>query len=138
MGLYDSLLCKYPLPLPRTQDLVFQTKDLGPTMDTYEILEDGTLVRCVMDYEAAKARLAREGAKALKGLQDLGQLAMTTERVPLDDYTGEIVFYSDYGDAAPSGDALRPQWVEYAAIFNKGKLKALHLVNHRATNYRTH
>jgi len=47
MGMYDNILCKYPLPLP--EDTMgytpreFQTKDLDCMLDLYEIREDGTL-----------------------------------------------------------------------------------------------
>ena len=47
MGMYDDIVCKYPLPLPEdTKGFVplrFQTKDLDNAFDCYEISEDGTL-----------------------------------------------------------------------------------------------
>jgi hypothetical protein len=47
MGMFDDIVCKYPLPLPEdTKGYIvesFQTKDLDCGLDSYEIREDGTL-----------------------------------------------------------------------------------------------
>ena len=47
MGMYDDIVCKYPLPLPAdTKGYVpegFQTKDLENILNHYEIRDDGTL-----------------------------------------------------------------------------------------------
>lgn len=47
MGMYDDIVCKYPLPLPEdTNGYVpdsFQTKDLENILNHYEIRNDGTL-----------------------------------------------------------------------------------------------
>ena len=47
MGMYDDIVCKYPLPLPEDtkgfHPYGFQTKDLDNALDCYEIREDGTL-----------------------------------------------------------------------------------------------
>lgn len=47
MGMYDDIVCKYPLPLPEdTKGYTlhgFQTKDLECALDLYEIREDGSL-----------------------------------------------------------------------------------------------
>ena len=47
MGMYDDIVCKYPLPLPEdTKGYVqdrFQTKDLENLLNLYEIRDDGTL-----------------------------------------------------------------------------------------------
>ena len=47
MGMYDDIVCKYPLPLPEdTKGYIpngFQTKALDCGLDCYEIREDGTL-----------------------------------------------------------------------------------------------
>ena len=47
MGMYDDIVCKYPLPFPEdTKGYIpngFQTKDLDCGLDCYEIREDGTL-----------------------------------------------------------------------------------------------
>jgi hypothetical protein len=47
MGMFDDIVCKYPLPFPEdTKGYIpngFQTKDLDCGLDFYEIREDGTL-----------------------------------------------------------------------------------------------
>ena len=47
MGMFDDIVCKYPLPLPEDtksfKPIGFQTKDLDNALDFYEIREDGTL-----------------------------------------------------------------------------------------------
>jgi len=63
MGLYDTIKCKFPLPLPEGIDLsefggkpigtlvTFQTKGLGKGMNNYEIREDGTLWKELYDIK---------------------------------------------------------------------------------------
>lgn len=48
MGMYDSIICKYPLPMPEnpkgyTGSREFQSKDLDCTLSFYEIREDGSI-----------------------------------------------------------------------------------------------
>jgi hypothetical protein len=45
MGLFDHVICEYPLPDPRHQELEFQTKDLDSLMYHYLVTRDGRLVR---------------------------------------------------------------------------------------------
>jgi hypothetical protein len=57
MGMFDDVVCKYPLPLPEDPkgycNDKYQTKDFDNAMDVYEIREDGTLwLRCA-EYEYA-------------------------------------------------------------------------------------
>ena len=56
MGMFDDIVCKYPLPLPEDtkgfKSNGFQTKDLENALDLYEIREDGTLwlYECEREY----------------------------------------------------------------------------------------
>ena len=56
MGMFDDIVCKYPLPLPEDnkgfKSVGFQTKDLDNALDLYEIREDGTLwlFECEREY----------------------------------------------------------------------------------------
>lgn len=53
MGLYDTIKCKFPLPVPEDRQeltkadfnriFTFQTKNLGRGLSNYEIREDGTM-----------------------------------------------------------------------------------------------
>jgi len=45
VGLFDDVRCRYPLPNPAHQDLVYQTKDLDNSWDEYVITRRGRLVR---------------------------------------------------------------------------------------------
>lgn len=45
MGLFDTIHCEYPLPVPQHQELEFQTKDLECLLDEYTITRDGRLLR---------------------------------------------------------------------------------------------
>lgn len=56
MGMFDSVSCKYPLPMPEnpqgyTGSVDFQTKCLDNVMDNFEIREDGTLWKSNVIYE---------------------------------------------------------------------------------------
>lgn len=56
MGMFDDIVCKYPLPMPEDtkgfKSAGFQTKDLDNALDLYEIREDGTLwlYECEREY----------------------------------------------------------------------------------------
>jgi hypothetical protein len=129
MGMFDYLYCKKELPLCRAvKDLKinwkkvdFQTKDLDSIMDTYEITAAGRLRvrhpswRFDNNPEAEKPKF--------KNIN----------------YTGSINFYTNvYSDTKYSSlewgeitdetieecEALE-YWVEFVAIFHKGKLEAL-------------
>lgn len=56
MGMFDSINCKYPLPMPEnprgyTGSVDFQTKCLDLNMDNFEIREDGTLWKSNVMFE---------------------------------------------------------------------------------------
>lgn len=53
MGMFNYVVCRYPLPLEGANDRVYQTKDIGsPELDTYEIRSDGTLWHERREYDA--------------------------------------------------------------------------------------
>jgi hypothetical protein len=85
MGMFDNLICKYPLPRPEMQTCEFQTKDLECVLDSYEITEDGRLVRHEWDYEWQD-----DPSSPLKGW--LRRKDESYRAVHLD-YTGHIRFY---------------------------------------------
>jgi hypothetical protein len=43
MGMFDEIVCEYPLPRPEFQHAVFQTKDLDNTLARNTITKDGRL-----------------------------------------------------------------------------------------------
>ena len=44
MGMFDEVICHYPLPWPEVQDAIWQSKNTpAQYLDRYEIRSDGTL-----------------------------------------------------------------------------------------------
>lgn len=105
MGLFDEIICKYPLPGNPPADLVWQTNDTpAQYLDTYVIETDGTLWH--EEYD-----IADRSDKALGiGTDEFcGCVSRVNERlVPMPDFCGCIVFYGDV-------------WA-FSALFDKGKL----------------
>ena len=97
MGLFDTLICKTALPVPKKRDELdkinwmteeFQTKDFDCAMSEYEIREDGSLW--------VKTGMGEDWKK--------------------DTFSGSVRFYSFF---------MREQndyWVEFLAYFENGKL----------------
>lgn len=55
MGMFDTIICDYPLPdnCPYTD---FQTKDLENLMDIYKITKEGALLKEECDYEKEESK----------------------------------------------------------------------------------
>jgi hypothetical protein len=115
MGLFDTITCKYPLPLPQFQGADFQTKDLECQMDCYEIREDGTLWMQKYEIEDRSDPNA-EGIARLCGM-----LSRVNLRWEPTKYTGSVDFY----------EWLNPGWVEFCAIFIDGKLTHIQTTEYR-------
>jgi hypothetical protein len=119
MGMFDYILCKYPLPLKSAQNLEFQTKDTPcQFMDYYEITESGRLKRETYDIEDRSDKTAK-GLAALAGC-----MTRVNKRWVRETYTGEIRFYTSLGKNHTG-------WIEFSAYFVKGMLDQIHLVTHR-------
>ena len=119
MGMFDNIKCDYELPLPKDLgecvdvewgEVDFQTKSFGEgwggVLDNYSIEDDGQLYL----------------NKVTRAFGEDGLLEETPDGVEKQNYTGELVFYtlivkndSDY-------------WVEFKAIYFKGELKEIELV----------
>lgn len=135
MGMFDDLRCKFPLPLPQFEEMLFQSKDTpAQFMDAYEIREDGTLWHESYDVEdqSKKAEwVAAHPGEAppaeLNTMENafLGCMARVRKRwEQVTDFVGEIRFYNTI---SPSGSG----WIEFSAYFVGGKLNQLYLVAHR-------
>jgi hypothetical protein len=103
MGMFDNLICKYPLPGTTPEfvkiEPLFQTKSLDCEMTTYTIDEKG-LLHDEIDF-----------------LPD----------TPIA-FTGEIEFYggnSCGGSPSFTSDGRDAEWAEYKAIFHEGRLKSI-------------
>ena len=128
MSLFDTVICEYPLPLPKfteeeTEDLrgdqesvnwselEWQTKDMENLFDVYTIEEDGQIYRRKTDWkqdEDLPVSVASEGGELEK-----------YER------TNEIDFYNII-----LGEK-HDHWLEFKAIVWKGDLKELELVEYK-------
>ncbi len=96
MGMFDSLTCKYPLPNPAHNKLLYQTKSLDCDLDHYTINVFGRLTRYVAEGSYVRGKFKKTGE----------------HEEQIDDFSGDIVFYGD--EATPDG-AL------YAINFKTGK-----------------
>lgn len=97
MGLFDDVLCEYPLPeWPDGEEPSFQTKDLECAMLRYRITADGRLLEA--EYERDSS-----GRGRVAGWTDI-------------DYHGYVTFYT----SVPR-DGGR-EWFEYRAKFTDGEL----------------
>ena len=75
MGMFDNVICNYPLGDDYLPSTGWQTKDMDCGLDTYTIHEDGSLTLNRFDHEEAVTGAVEERQ----------------------DYTGEIRFYTHLG-----------------------------------------
>ena len=113
MGLFDQLICTYPLPDPEAEDLVFQTKSLDACLETFFIAEDGRL------HLITKGDGFEDGATASQAMATV----KTSRQV--EDFHGDIYFYEGH----------RGEWYEYRARFTEGQLTDLRRVPKGRGNY---
>ena len=119
MGMFDEIKCKYPLPVKKVQDEIFQTKDTpSQFMDDYEIRTDGTLWHQTYN-------IVDKSDKNAKGpMRLVGTMTRVNKRWKRDKLTGEIVFYT----------TIKNVWYEFSAYFVGGKIKELHQINPKKVN----
>jgi hypothetical protein len=123
MGLFDDLICKYPLPVEGANDLAFQTQDTpAQYMDKYEIREDGTLWHEKFDTEDRSNPDADDELDRF-----VGQRTHVNERWEFCEFTGSINFYSSLSKV---GFGCDRGWVEFIALFVHGKIIHLELMEH--------
>ena len=114
MGMFDEIICKYPLPKGAewAQDEVFQTKDTDAQfIDLYEIRKDGTLWH--QNY-AVEDRSDKK-AKGLKRI--LGCATRVNKRWVKCPHNGVLQFYT----SRKKGKGW--EHVEFVAVFRDGKMK---------------
>lgn len=118
MGLYDDIKSKYLLPKPENPkgyigSNSFQTKDLGSSMDLYEILEDGTIWK-----EKRSGEWVQGNPKSKSFSGKLGYFkttAITWEQVFLSDTINIYDYQNTDGEFDYS--------IEYSITFRKGIIK---------------
>ena len=126
MGMFDTIVCRYPLP--HHQDVEFQTKDLAAIalgehflsglLDEYEITADGHLCRHVHEREWTADPEAFLGGYT-RSVRDWW------EDVP--DAHGDVVMYTT--EEIPGQQ--RDRWVEFRVRFTNGRVQEVHEVHTR-------
>ena len=129
MGMYDSIDCQYPLPMPDdpkgyTGSFGFQTKDFDCALDIYIIDKDGQLFLEQREMEWV------EGNPNGKGFLEKSGYAKTVKTwlEPLNN-TCTVEFY----DYSHSNNTDYDYWIMYEAVFVSGKITECKLVTFEAT-----
>ena len=129
MGMFDDIVCKYPLPLPEDtkgfRPYGFQTKDLDNALDCYEIREDGTLWlrECEREYTDGnpKGKTWSEKIGSVKETKVWWTHVKTTRTIRMYEYNNRNDGPYDY-------------WVEFEIEFVDGVLTKINLVKFEATD----
>lgn len=123
MGMFDELICEYPLPDSQVQEETFQTKSLDCTMDRYTITKDGRLILHKVRYEPVPEEERPYYGTPEWDKSPFLQVMGSLQSVPVGDvaipYHGYIRFYT-YLDQHPAGELF-----EYLAKFTNGRLEEI-------------
>lgn len=128
MGMFDDIVCKYPLPLPEdTKGFKpdrFQTKDLDNALDLYEIREDGTfwLYECEREYTGGDPNGVTFSEK-------FGQVKEINKRWTHVKLNKTINMY-----AYQHGEGEYDYWVEFEVEFVDGIINNITLLKFDATD----
>ncbi len=133
MGMFDSIQCNYPLPLPLgvidvfsdPYDQEFQTKDLENLLDLYYLEEDGTLYWRKRRYEWVD-----DDNAFLKGYMDVveEEIVPTNFHGVLNFYCYETIHEDD------SSDKAKDVSIDYLAKFTNGKLENIEILSYEITD----
>ena len=123
MGMYDDIVCKYPLPFPEdTKGYIaesFQTKDFDCGLDCYEIREDGTLWlrECEREYTEGNpnGKTFSEKFGMVKVTKDWWTHVKKTTTIRMYDYQNNDGGVYDY-------------WVEFEVVFIDGVIDKIKLI----------
>ena len=128
MGMYDDIVCKYPLPLPEDtkgfHPCGFQTKDLENALDCYEIREDGTLWlrECEREYTDGDPKGKTWSEKI--GIVKETKVWWTPVKI-----TKSINMYT-----YQHGEGQYDYWVEFVILFMDGVIQKIELQKFEATD----
>lgn len=116
MGMFDDVVCLYPLPNPAHNEIEFQTKDLACELELYVITKDGRLARQLYtDSEVPEEK--RPWWVAGAGIQ-----REPTGLEYLDDYHGDLLIYGSETTGADDDE-----WVQYIVRFTEGRVSRVRL-----------
>lgn len=97
MGMFDTIRCDYPLPLPEYQNETFQTKSLDNCLGNYIITDDGRLLENVSRW---------------------GEDPVIEEVL---DFHGDIIFYTFVNDWR--NPVRSDVWVQFRVRFTNGRVQ---------------
>ena len=128
--MYDTIVCKYPLPIPDdpkgyTGSDDFQTKDLDLSLSNYTIDENGQLFihRFEGEWEPGN-----KDADSFIG--KLGYFKTTKKWLEQLNTTITVIFY----DYQQSNNTDYDYFIEYEAVFVNGKITSVKLIEFTATH----
>jgi len=129
MGMYDSIDCHYPLPMPEdpkgyTGSYGFQTKDFDCGLDIYVIDKDGRLF-----IEQRETELVEGDPNSKNFLDRLTHQRTVKTWLEALDNTCTIEFH----DYITSNNTDYDYWIQYKATFIRGQLSDVKLTNFEAT-----
>lgn len=129
MGMFDSIECDYPLPLPlEVVDIMpdpysqeFQTKDLENLMDTYILSEEGELLWIKKEY-----KWKDDDDSFLKGYMEV-----TKQEIVPTNFHGILNFYcyETVYDEKTSNN-VKDVSIDYLAKFTNGKLENIEILSY--------
>ena len=130
MGMFDTVLCKYPLPLSdllkglqvNWKDVGFQTKDLDCSMALYEITEEGLLNEEVLEREYIYYTDEELQAMTPKPWNPYKEVVIKNKHMKPVNHHGIINFYE-----VIKYTATQDIWVEFNAYLIYGKLDKIEL-----------
>jgi hypothetical protein len=129
MGMFDSIECNYPLPLPLEvidvlpdpYDQEFQTKDLENLLDLYYLNEDGILY-----WRKRKYEWKDDDNAFLKGYMEVieEEVVPTNFHGVLNFYCYETVYQNEFDVLA------KDVTIDYLAKFTNGKLENIEVLSY--------
>lgn len=130
MGMYDTITCKYHLPMPEdpkgyTGSYDFQTKDLELALGLYEIDENGQL-----SIHRSEGIWVEGDQNSKSVIGRLAHFKPTKKWVEALNTTTTIIFY----DYQHSENTDYDYFIEYEAVFVNGKITSIKLIKFEATD----
>lgn len=130
MGMFDNILVKQKLPLPKEvenlnivwENITFQTKDLDNCLGEYTINEEGKLTELLVEKEYipfTKEERKQKNARPWDLWKEVIEKSRTIKLIP---YHGKITFYTN-----ESFTDEKDFWIEFEAYFIYGQLDKIEL-----------
>jgi len=139
MGMFDSIQCKYKLPLPKKlmelkgfdfSNHTFQTKSLEDSLSYFEIRKDGKLYEEVCEYKWVEG-----DPKAKSVMSRIGhRKTVSSNFVFRKNFTGVINFYDSIQDGDSAKELKNDYWIEFSALVKNGKITEIKLVKFEASD----